>query len=34
MAKSGKSIIKPSLVLITASAIAWLAGLAIHSYGL
>jgi hypothetical protein len=31
MAKSGKSTLKPLLVLIAASAVMWVAGMAIHS---
>jgi hypothetical protein len=32
MAKPGKSPLKPLLVLITASAVMWVAGMAIHSF--
>ena len=32
MAKSGKSTLKPLLVLIAASAVMWVAGMAIHSF--
>jgi len=32
MAKSGKSTLKPLLVLMAASAVMWVAGMAIHSF--